>query len=216
MKSIVIVGAGGTGEDVAGFLYDINDVGPTYECLGFLDDDPAKQGTCIGGLPVLGPLEQAKEYPDAAFVDCLGSPRTFLQRQERAAELGIDDDRFETIIHPSAVVAHGCSVGNGCVLYPFTHIGPGVELGDRVVILSHSVIHHHSRVGRFTIVASGCNVSGGVVIGESSYLGAGCSIRDGASIGDHCLIGMGSVVVEAVESGSVVAGVPARFIRSSS
>ena len=94
MKPIVIVGAGGTGEDVAGFLYDINDVGPTYECLGFLDDDPAKQGTCIGGLPVLGPLEQAKEYPEAAFVDCLGSPRTFLQRQERAAELGIDNDRF--------------------------------------------------------------------------------------------------------------------------
>ncbi len=215
MKPVVIVGAGGTGEDVAGFLGDINDVGPTYECLGFLDDDPAKQGACISGLPVLGPLEDAKEYTDATFVDCLGSPRTFLQRQGRADNLGIDNDRFETIIHPSAVVAHGCTIGHGCVLYPFTHIGPGVELGDHVIILSHSVIHHHGRVGRFTIVASGCNVSGGVEIGASSYLGAGCSIRDGASIGDRCLVGMGSVVIQAVEPGSVVAGVPARFVRSS-
>ena len=216
MKPIVIVGAGGTGQDVAGFLDDINDVGPTYQCLGFLDDDPAKQGASIRGLPVLGPLSDAPQYADAAFVDCLGSPRSFLERGAWAVDLGIDNERFATIIHPTAVVARGCSVGHGCVLYPFTHIGPGVELGDHVVVLTQSVIHHDSRVGRFTIIASGCNISGGVQIGESSYLGAGCSIRDGASVGDRCLIGMGSAVVKAVDSNSVVAGVPARFVRSSS
>ena len=42
MKQLLIIGAGGTGQDVAGFISDINDEGPTYNCLGFLDDDDSK------------------------------------------------------------------------------------------------------------------------------------------------------------------------------
>jgi len=215
MKQLIIIGAGGTGQDVAGFVADINAQGPTYECLGFLDDDASKHGAELCGLEVLGPLSRAAEYPEASFVNCLGSPRTILQREPRVHELGIDDATFETIIHPSAIVAAGCSIGSGCIVYPFTHLGPGVELESQVVVLSHSVIHHHSRVGRFSIVASGCNVSGYVRIGASCYLGTGCSIRDGLQVGDGALVGMGSTVIDDVDPGTVVAGVPARFLRAS-
>jgi len=212
MSQVVIIGAAGTGQDVAGFLADINAEGPTYECLGFLDDDPAKHGTQVGGLPVLGPLTAASDFPDASFVDCLGSPRTFLQRERRIGDLGIRPDRLETIIHPSALVAAGCEVGGGSILYPFTHLGPGVELGRQVIVLSHSVIHHHSRIGEFTIIASGCNVSGDVEIGRCCYLGTGCSIRDGIAVGARSLVGMGSAVVSAIPADSVAAGVPARVV----
>jgi sugar O-acyltransferase (sialic acid O-acetyltransferase NeuD family) len=216
MKTLIILGAGGTGQDVAGFVSDINAEGPTYECLGFLDDDASKHGSEIAGFPLLGPLSSWTNYPAASFANCLGSPRSFLQRETRVRELGIDDETFATIIHPSAIVADGCTVGRGCIVYPFTHLGPGVELGSQVVVLSHSVIHHHSRVDAFAIIASGCNVSGYVHVGHSCYLGTGCSIRDGLSIGDRSFVGMGSAVIKDVEPGSVVAGVPARFLRPSS
>ncbi len=84
-----------------------------------------------------------------------------------------------------------------------------------MVVLSHTVIHHHSHIGRFAIIASGCNISGDVRIGASCYLGTGSSIRDGLRIGKHSLVGMGSAVIEDVPTGTVVAGVPARFIRNS-
>jgi sugar O-acyltransferase (sialic acid O-acetyltransferase NeuD family) len=215
MKQILIVGAGGTGQDVAGFIADINDEGPTYECLGFLDDDTAKHGTEICGYPVLGPLSSAAEYDGVAFANCLGSPRSFLRREQCVRELGINDESFETIIHPTAIVADGCTIGRGCILYPFTHLGPGVGLEQQVVVLSHTVIHHHSHVGRFAIIASGCNISGGVRIGASCYLGTGCSIRDDVRVGERSLVGMGSAVTEDVQPGTVVAGVPVRFIRDS-
>lgn len=215
MKQLLIIGAGGTGQDVAGFISDINDEGPTYECLGFLDDDTGKHGTEIGGYPVLGPLSSAAQHDDVSFANCLGSPRSFLRREQRTRELGIGDESFETIIHPTAIVAAGSTVGQGCILYPFTHVGPGVELDQQVLVLSHTVIHHHSHIGGFTIIASGCNISGDVRIGASCYLGAGSSIRDGLQVGERSLVGMGSAVIEDVQPGTVVAGVPARFIRDS-
>ena len=213
MKRLLIIGAGGTGQDVAGFVSDINAAGSTYECLGFLDDDPTLRGKEICGRPVLGPLSSASEYADVAFANCLGSPRSFLRREQCVRDLGLTDDSFETIIHPTAIVASGCSVGSGSILYPFTHLGPGVELGSQVIVLTHSVIHHHANVGRFTIIASGCSVSGGARIGASCYLGTGSTIRDGLCIGERSLVGMGSAVVEDVRAGTVVAGVPARRIR---
>lgn len=216
MKQLLIIGAGGTGQDAAGFISAINDAGPTYQCLGFLDDDASKHGTEIWGHPVLGPTSSAAEYDDVSFVNCLGSPSSFLRRGQRMRELGISDELFETIIHPTAIVADGSTIGHGCILYPFTHLGPGVELEQQVVVLSHTVIHHHSHVGRFTIIASGCNISGDVRIAASCYLGTGSSIRDGVRIGERSLVGMGSAVIDDVQPGTVVAGVPARFIRDSS
>lgn len=53
---------------------------------------------------------------------------------------------------------------------------------------------------------------GKIEVGEYSFVGANSTIMPGVIIGDHCVIGAGSVVTKDVPSGSVYAGVPARFI----
>ncbi len=56
LKRFLIVGASDTGESL---LRDIHRSSPVeYEVIGFIDDDPSKQGTLIHGLPVLGTVEQ--------------------------------------------------------------------------------------------------------------------------------------------------------------
>ena len=210
MKNAIILGAGGTGRDIVGFLEQINAVSPTYECLGFLDDDPDKQGQVIAGVKVLGPIETALQYGKAVFFDGLGSPRAYRDRQRLIEELLIPAERFEPLVHPTAVLAPNCMMGSGCIVYPFTMIGPEASLGEHVTVLSHSVVHHDCSVGGYSIIASGCNISGGVTVGRSCYLGAGCSIRDGIQVGEGALVGMGSVVVADVAPGTVVAGNPAR------
>ena len=51
-------------------------------------------------------------------------------------------------------------------------------------------------------------------IGKGCFLGAGASIIGGVTIGDNVIVGAGAVVTSDVPSGSFVAGVPARLIRS--
>jgi len=56
LKRLLIVGAGNTGVTLLGDLH--KKVVAEYELIGFIDDDPNKQGTFILGLPVLGTVEE--------------------------------------------------------------------------------------------------------------------------------------------------------------
>lgn len=53
-----------------------------------------------------------------------------------------------------------------------------------------------------------------VTIGNSVWIGGGATILPGVTIGDNCVIGAGSVVTKNVAPNTVVAGNPARIIRS--
>lgn len=51
-------------------------------------------------------------------------------------------------------------------------------------------------------------------IGERCFIGGNSLILPGVTIGDSCIVGAGSVVTKSVPSGSIVAGNPARVMRS--
>ncbi|MDV7145540.1 acyltransferase [Tropicimonas sp. TH_r6] len=51
-------------------------------------------------------------------------------------------------------------------------------------------------------------------IGENCFIGGRSLILPGVEIGDSCIVGAGSVVTKSVPSGSIVAGNPARVLRS--
>ena len=50
MKKIVVLCAGDFGREVVWLIEDINKVNPTYDLLGFIDDNPDKFG-CYYQLP---------------------------------------------------------------------------------------------------------------------------------------------------------------------
>ena len=53
---------------------------------------------------------------------------------------------------------------------------------------------------------------GRINVGNNVFIGARAIIMPGVNIGDNCIIGAGSVVTKNVESGIIVAGVPAKQI----
>lgn len=53
-----------------------------------------------------------------------------------------------------------------------------------------------------------------VTIGRHSILGAGAIVLPGVSLGEGCSVGAGSVVISSVPAWTIVAGVPAKFIKS--
>ena len=212
---LVILGAGARGRDLAGVIRDINNhpsAEHTYDIMGFLDNDESKWGSDIYGIEILGGLPDAKELPeDVKFINTIGGPSYFWKLEKIVRETGIPDERFETIIHPDAYVAETASLGHGVFIFPDSTVYEGTEVGNHVQIID-SRIGHDVSIGDFTLIQGNAEV-GGKIEGPC-YIAKNSTIRDNSiNIERNTLVGMGSVVVDDVEEGQVVAGVPAEHIR---
>lgn len=215
VKQIIILGTGGNCVDILDTILDINDKAgkEIYRCIGFLDDNTANHGQSFYGVPVLGSLESAPQYLDAHFVNGIGSSLNFWKKEAIIAKTQIPHERFETIIHPSAVVSRMVKLGHGVVVFQNVVITSNVQIGNHVIILPNTVISHDDIIGDYTCITGGVCVSGGVVIGKSCYLGTNSTIIGNVHIGDRALVGMGSTVLQNVPANTVVVGNPAKPIR---
>jgi len=108
-------------------------------------------------------------------------------------------------------------------------IGDFVEIGNFTAIargtLKNTIIYSHVKIDNLVHIAHNCiigeksliiacaEVSGGTIVGKKCWLGVGCSTMQKIKLGDNCLIGIGTVVLEDVPSGAVMAGNPAKLIR---
>ncbi len=213
-EPLVILGAVGNCIDILDAVTAMNSsaIGKQFQVLGFLDDDTAKHDRTIRETKVLGPLSMARDLPNATFVSGIGSPRNFRSKSSLIGRLGLPDERFASVVHPSAVVSPSATLGPGTVILANCTLCANVRFGNHVMMLPNCVLGHDTSVGEYSIFAAGVTVSGKVSIGRSCYLGAGSSIRDDVSIGDEALVGLGATVVADVSASSVVAGNPARRI----
>jgi sugar O-acyltransferase (sialic acid O-acetyltransferase NeuD family) len=213
-KKIIVLGVGGTCIDILEIIQDINDTSEKakYEILGFLDDNAQILGKKTHGFTVLGPLDSAHNFKDAYFVNGIGSPKDFWKKKDIITKTGMSIDRFETIIHPSAIVSRYSKIGKGTVIFPQATVSADAEIGNHVLILPHSIVSHHSKVGDNTIIANGVCVSGNIKIGNSCYLGTNSSITQNTTVGDCCLIGAGSIVAKDVPDNSFVVVKPTEFL----
>ena len=55
---------------------------------------------------------------------------------------------------------------------------------------------------------------GPVIIGENSFIGYGARVLPGVKLGRHCVVGANAVVTTSFPDFSMVAGIPARMIKS--
>ena len=105
-RPLLIVGAGGFGRETAEAVRAVNAERPTWDLLGFLDDDPSLQGQELDGLPVLGPLADLEGHPGAMLVVSVGNPDNYIARKRIVRRIGLLPSRYATIVHPAAVVLH--------------------------------------------------------------------------------------------------------------
>jgi serine acetyltransferase len=105
------------------------------------------------------------------------------------------------------------TIGNACHIgaQVFLDLASPVVMGDRVTVSMRVTILTHTDVGdsRCGIPASRAAVR----IESDAYVGAGATIVEGVTIGHGAVVAAGALVNRNVASHTVVAGVPARFVR---
>lgn len=85
-RRAVLVGAGRAGRMAARELRNRPDAG--YDVVAFLDDDPARRGQVIEGVPVMGATDNAASVADSTDADCfiLTMPSASRTRRRAAVE----------------------------------------------------------------------------------------------------------------------------------
>lgn len=205
MKNIVIIGAGDLGKELVWLIEDINKVKPTYVILGFLDGDKDKAGRQFYGYEVLGTeerLEELEKKRDAFAVIAIQEGNV----RKKIHELHREFRHWETIVHPSAVIADSVSAGRGCVFFPQVTVSVDTVLGDFGLYYIHATVCNDCEVDDYVSVMSGVQISERVKIGEGSYLAAGAAIYPNVVIGKNVRIGVGADVSRNQADGAEVVG----------
>jgi len=212
MRELLLIGAGGFSREMAEAVRAINAVQPTWLLRGYLDDSPALHGAQVGGLPVLGSIELVHDHPEAALVLTTGRPDNYVSRRLIAERLGFDDDRYATIVHPTATVGVTCRVAAGSVLLAHADLTANVVVGRHVAVMPQVVLPHDVRVDDYATLASGVRLGGACHVAEEAYIGAAACLRERITIGARAMVGMGSLVTRDVPSERLWLGSPARDV----
>lgn len=212
MKDLVILGAGGLGQEIAWLAEEINERQREWNILGYLDHDLAVQGKEMLGYPVLGPDSDAQKYRHAFFALGVGDPRL---RKRIVDSLGESECQWATLISPTARVHPSNHLGKGVVIGRYSDMTVNCRIGNFVMINIHVVLGHAVEVGDYSLIDPNVTINGEGRIGSLCLIGANAFVRD-VHVGDGVTVGAGSVVVKPVEPDCVVAGVPAQVIRRGS
>jgi sugar O-acyltransferase (sialic acid O-acetyltransferase NeuD family) len=205
---LMIYGASGHGKVIVDILKSRKKT-----ILGFIDDDPAKEGKEFFGYPIIS-FRDFKERRSRKVRLIIGIGDNLLRKRVFTRMREEEWVKFGTAVHSSAIVARSVGIGLGTVVMAGVVINCDSRIGKNAIINTSVSIDHDCEIGDFVHISPGSRLGGGVKIGEGSWIGIGASVINNCRIGRNVVVGMGSVIIKDVPDSCVVVGNPARFLKT--
>jgi acetyltransferase-like isoleucine patch superfamily enzyme len=115
-------------------------------------------------------------------------------------------------------IQKNATIGKNCKISSHTFVCEGVTIEDNVFI-GHNVTFTNDIYPRATTADGGLQTAADwtvepTLVKRGASIGSGATILARVTIGENAIVGAGAVVTKDVPANSIVAGNPARFLRS--
>jgi len=209
-KYIYIIGAGGLGRELNGFIKTSNS---NINVQGFIDDEldalrnfsTLQSQDKVFGEISLRTLSKAKSIIIAITNSDL-KKRIFNWQEETKA--------FEILsyIHPKVTLGSDILLNTGVVILPNALISSHSTIGNGCFINCGSQIGHDVKIGNYVNIMASVNIGGEAKIGDNVFIGTGAIVFPRISITDNVRIGAGTVVMRSIKKPGTYMGNPAKRI----
>ncbi|MGY6563456.1 MAG: acetyltransferase [Halomonadaceae bacterium] len=205
---VVLLGAGGHAKVTLDLLHALG-----RSVLGVCDPKLVADGVVSWrGLSVLGGDEAVRRYSveDVELVNGIGSVPGSSLRKKLHMHFTKHNYRFATLVHPSAILGVGVSLGNGVQIMAGAIVQADTQVQDNTILNTGVRVDHDCLISQHTHIAPGAILSGGVVLEEGVHIGPGATLTQGIRVGASAVIGAGTPVVRNVPARHQLTGLPPR------
>lgn len=211
MKDLVILGAGGFAREVAWLVEEINNDKPSWNLIGFIDEDLTKRDHVINNVPVLGDFGRLGGASGKVAAICaVGNPRSKRELVLKGNEAGLE---YVNLVHPDVRMSRYVRMGVGNVICAGNIVTVNIDLGNHVILNLDCTVGHDVVIGDYCTVLPSVNLSGGSFLGEGCLIGTNAAVIEGVTIGEWSIIGAGAVLTKDIPSYCTAVGVPATAIK---
>lgn len=156
------------------------------------------------------------------------------ENQDKIVDLVVENDSRNTAIplldiknanariEPGAIIREQVQIGDRAVIMMGAILNIGAVVGEDSMIDMGAVLGGRATVGKHCHIGANAVLAGviepasakPVVVEDDVLVGACAVVIEGVRVGKGAVVAAGSVVIEDVPEGAVVAGVPARVIKA--
>jgi 2,3,4,5-tetrahydropyridine-2,6-dicarboxylate N-acetyltransferase len=132
-----------------------------------------------------------------------------------------DLTQYNARIEPGVTIRDHVKIGDNAVIMMGSIINIGAVVGPDTMIDMNVVLGGRAEVGRACHIGAGTVLAGvieppsskPVIVEDNVVIGANAVVLEGIRVGKGAVVAAGAVVTEDVAPNTVVAGVPARFVK---
>jgi 2,3,4,5-tetrahydropyridine-2,6-dicarboxylate N-acetyltransferase len=132
-----------------------------------------------------------------------------------------DLTQYNARIEPGAIIRDRVKIGDNAVVMMGAVINIGAVIGQNTMIDMNVVVGGRAEVGNDCHIGAGAVLAGvieppssqPVRVEDDVVIGANAVVLEGVRVGRGAVVAAGAVVTEDVAPDTVVAGIPARFIK---
>jgi len=208
-KRLFIIGAGGFGRELEGYLTEVPRDKRDFEIIGYLDDNPDALHGKHSNFKIVGNIASyplnADDMVLVAIADIPTKIRIFNILKGKVT--------FFSFISQHASIGPNVSIEEGAIICPGVKLGTGMVIGKMVSVNVDTVLGHDALIGDFCSLMPNVDIGGGTIIGEKVFMGTKATVAPRLKIAPETYLGIGSISIKDTKVPGTYFGNPARRMR---